>query len=160
MTETPIRERALLVLQKNLPELDTLTLEKACKKFTLQYARKKKIDLLWSNPLFQDTYAHKIQSVIFNLKQRPAELLERFHVKDIPFLSSEELNPDLWNPIIEKKKIQEMHMGQKPLAMTNEFKCGKCKKRECIYDQRQVRSCDEPMTLFITCVNCGNKWRM
>jgi transcription elongation factor S-II len=51
---------------------------------------------------------------------------------------------------------------EKPKAMTHEFKCGKCKnkKRECVYQELQVRSADEPMTLFITCLNCGHKWKM
>ena len=40
---------------------------------------------------------------------------------------------------------------------TDEFKCGKCGKRKCTYYQKQTRSSDEPMTTFITCVNCGHK---
>jgi transcription elongation factor S-II len=39
------------------------------------------------------------------------------------------------------------------------FKCGKCKSTKTTYYQMQTRSADEPMTSFITCVNCGNKWK-
>ena len=42
---------------------------------------------------------------------------------------------------------------------TSEFKCRKCKKRECSYYQLQTRSADEPMTTFVTCLNCGNNWK-
>jgi len=42
---------------------------------------------------------------------------------------------------------------------TDEFKCHKCKKRRCTYFQKQTRSSDEPMTTFITCLECGYRWR-
>ncbi len=37
-------------------------------------------------------------------------------------------------------------------AMTDEYKCGKCKQRKCKYSQAQTRSADEPMTTFVTCL--------
>lgn len=45
-------------------------------------------------------------------------------------------------------------------AETDMFKCGKCKGRKCTYFQMQTRSADEPMTTFVTCVNCGNHWKV
>ena len=45
-------------------------------------------------------------------------------------------------------------------ARTNMFRCGKCKGNECFYFQMQTRSADEPMTTFVTCANCQNKWRV
>merc|ERR1719410_882608 len=40
-------------------------------------------------------------------------------------------------------------------AMTDEYKCGRCKPRKCKYSQAQTRSADEPMTTFVTCLVCG-----
>ena len=45
------------------------------------------------------------------------------------------------------------------MATSNRFKCRKCGKRECSYYQLQTRSADEPMTNFITCLNCGSNWK-
>ena len=39
------------------------------------------------------------------------------------------------------------------------FKCGKCKERNCTYYQMQTRSADEPMTTFVTCLSCNNRWK-
>jgi len=44
-------------------------------------------------------------------------------------------------------------------SMTDEFKCGKCKQRNCSYYQQQTRGADEPMTTFVTCMTCGNRWK-
>lgn len=42
---------------------------------------------------------------------------------------------------------------------TDLLKCGKCKKRNCTYNQLQTRSADEPMTTFVMCNSCGNRWK-
>lgn len=38
-------------------------------------------------------------------------------------------------------------------------KCSKCKSTKTYSYQLQTRSSDEPMTNFVTCVECGNKWK-
>lgn len=42
---------------------------------------------------------------------------------------------------------------------TDLLKCGKCKKRNCTYNQIQTRSADEPMTTFVLCNACGHRWK-
>lgn len=64
----------------------------------------------------------------------------------------------------ERRKLHEYHLreaaaGNKQEASTKEFLCGKCKKRECTYFQMQTRGADEPLTTFVHCVNCDNRWR-
>ena len=39
------------------------------------------------------------------------------------------------------------------------FKCRKCKSTKTSYYQMQTRSADEPMTTYVTCNNCGLKWK-
>lgn len=41
-----------------------------------------------------------------------------------------------------------------------EFQCWKCKGKKIITEQKQMRSADEPMTTFFTCVECNNRWKM
>ena len=38
------------------------------------------------------------------------------------------------------------------------FTCNKCKKSKTTYYQLQTRSADEPMTTFVTCLNCNIRW--
>jgi len=42
---------------------------------------------------------------------------------------------------------------------TDMFQCPKCKERKTSYTQRQTRSADEPMTIFLTCLCCRHRWR-
>lgn len=44
-------------------------------------------------------------------------------------------------------------------AETDMFKCSRCKQKKCTYSQLQTRSCDEPMTTFVSCTVCGHRWK-
>ena len=39
------------------------------------------------------------------------------------------------------------------------FRCGKCKSNKTQNHQMQTRSADEPMTVFLVCMDCGNRWK-
>ena len=41
-----------------------------------------------------------------------------------------------------------------------EFTCSKCKSNKTSHYEKQTRSSDEPMTVFVQCLNCGKRWRM
>jgi len=40
-----------------------------------------------------------------------------------------------------------------------EFTCKKCKGTKTSHYSLQTRSADEPMTVFVCCLTCGNRWR-
>ncbi|KAJ5067245.1 DNA-directed RNA polymerase iii subunit rpc10 [Anaeramoeba ignava] len=64
-------------------------------------------------------------------------------------------------PIDLKTKINKVtfvetnaNQGQK----TTTLQCPKCGKYEANFYELQIRSADEPMTTFCSCLHCGNKW--
>ncbi len=64
----------------------------------------------------------------------------------------------------EDKAIREQNLFKSlaagdQQAETDGFQCGRCKQRKTVYRQAQTRSADEPMTTFVTCTNCGHKWK-
>lgn len=40
------------------------------------------------------------------------------------------------------------------------YKCRNCGQKRTVQHEQQTRSADEPMTIFITCVNCKNTWKI
>lgn len=136
----------------------------------IDYAEKENIVRNWKNMRFQCLYKDKALSVIANLDKTSYvnndRLLDRLKEEEflpceLAFMPRENVYPERWRVLLDNKMKKEHHVTEeKPAAMTNEFRCSKCKKRECVYQELQVRSADEPMTLFITCLNCGNKWRV
>lgn len=110
----------------------------------------------------------KYRSIMFNLKDvnnpdlRRRVLLGDIKPEKLIVMTAEEMASDqrkLENKQIKDKALFECERGIKPKATTDQFKCGKCGQRKCTYYQLQTRSADEPMTTFVTCVNCNNHWK-
>ena len=75
-------------------------------------------------------------------------------------MSHYDMNPTKWKPLIDLLEIHEKNKYTPKIeASTDNFTCGKCKSKECSYYQLQLRSADEPMTTFVTCLNCGQRWK-
>ena len=79
---------------------------------------------------------------------------------DIANMTHQEMYPENWEELADRQLIREQKLleGDKGSA-TDKFKCHRCGKRECTYYEMQTRSADEPMTIFISCLNCGKRWR-
>jgi DNA-directed RNA polymerase subunit M/transcription elongation factor TFIIS len=136
----------------------------------LEYADKQDIFKSWSDKTFVNLYIHKSRSVVTNLdsnsyiqNKRLIERLEdkEFKPHEISHMDVTSIYPEKWTGILDKKLKQEENFhNSKQVSKTDLFKCGKCKKRECSYYELQVRSADESCTIFVTCLNCGNRWRI
>ncbi|KAG8380999.1 hypothetical protein BUALT_Bualt06G0075200 [Buddleja alternifolia] len=114
------------------------------------------------------TQKFKYRSIMFNIKDannpdfRRKVLIGEFEPHAVLELTPEEMASDARRVENEKLKQKAMFNSERaaaPKASTHEFTCGRCKKKECTYYQMQTRSADEPMTTFVTCVNCNNHWK-
>jgi transcription elongation factor S-II len=71
-----------------------------------------------------------------------------------------ELYPENWQEIAaEQMKRETAALEGSKEEGCDLFKCRRCGKSRTRYWEMQTRSADEPMTIFITCLNCGKKWR-
>jgi transcription elongation factor S-II len=111
-------------------------------------------------------YKAKIRSLTFNLKNEKNPMLRRDVLGGIITAAKLCVMPaqDLASPEdqakraqIEKYHLEAAQIGKEE-ATTDMFQCGRCKNRACTYYQLQTRSADEPMTTFVTCTVCKNRW--
>ena len=113
--------------------------------------------------MFENFYNDKLSDILKNLDIKyNSFLLEAIKNKkikstDVAFLKPEEIFPEKFDSLLKKKKLEQAIKDNK--ATTDVFKCPKCKKRKSTIDQKQVRAGDEPMTTFVTCVECGHVQR-
>lgn len=113
-------------------------------------------------------YKNRVRSRVANLKDsRNPNLRLNFLVGEISpgrmaKMTAEEMASDemkkLRNKLI-KEAINDAQLAQVQGTKTDLLKCGKCGKRDCTYNQLQTRSSDEPMTTFVLCNACGNRWK-
>ncbi|XP_069477149.1 transcription elongation factor A protein 1 isoform X2 [Ambystoma mexicanum] len=113
-------------------------------------------------------YKNRVRSRIANLKDAKNPNLRRsvlcgniapdvFARMTADEMASDELKQIRKN--LTKDAIRDHQMGKTGGTETDLFTCGKCKKKNCTYTQVQTRSADEPMTTFVFCNNCGNRWK-
>ena len=75
-------------------------------------------------------------------------------------MSHQEMNQERWKELIELQQIKEENKYTPKIeASTDDFTCFKCKSKECTHYQLQTRSADEPITTFVTCIRCSNRWK-
>lgn len=113
-------------------------------------------------------YKNRVRSRIANLKDpKNPTLRTNFRVGAISAarlatMTAEEMANDEVKQLREKftkEAINDAQLATAQGTKTDMLKCGKCKKRNCTYNQLQTRSSDEPMTTFVLCNECGNRWK-
>lgn len=138
-------------------------IEKSIYNFTILKANRQKILKKWDNPYFVLLYVNKFKIIFHNIKN--PNIIEKIRTKiflphKIAFMQHSDLEPEKWDSKLEEKKMRlQNKFFPKIEASTDNFTCGKCKSTACTYYQLQTRSADEPMTTYVTCTNCGNRWK-
>ena len=113
------------------------------------------VDIDWDNSPFRQMY-----------RSRAIELYPYRHLIEqmgpVGFANSSivDRNPDVWlsimQTVLEKDKAKYSYKSTANI----ELFCRSCKKKsKCDYYQMQTRSADEPMTTFVTCLECDTKWK-
>lgn len=114
------------------------------------------------------TQKFKYRSIMFNIKDpnnpdlRRKVLTGEVKPERLINMTPDEMASDQRqreNSQIKEKALFDCERGGAPKATTDQFKCGRCGQRKTTYYQMQTRSADEPMTTYVTCVNCNNHWK-
>jgi len=143
----------------------SVNIEKSIYNYSIRESTYKKIVKKWDNEYFVMIYMDKFRMIWINLKDTRNQFLQRIKNKEIQcknvgFLTHQEVYPENWRELIDAKMERDKNKYSDDMRIaTSEFKCRKCNKRMCTYYQLQTRSADEPITTFVQCLNCNNRWK-
>jgi transcription elongation factor S-II len=166
---THILEKLKSSLGKTFKKDDYNRLEKTILLAAITDATSKNVIKHFENKLFQICYMSAARKIIINLdaksyvnndylvsKVKKGDL----QIEHLATMTHIDYAPNAFVEFRERQQLREQAQleGNKAMA-TDMFKCGRCNKRETTFYELQTRSADEPMTKFISCVNCGNRWR-
>lgn len=127
----------------------------------------------------QKSYLNKAKSLTFNLKanQRlredvlssaiPGDVLVTLNAKELATEDLKGLREETTKnaTMARRGDLYEITRGEILAAngidpsKGGEFVCRKCKGNKTTHYALQTRSSDEPMTVFVCCLTCGNRWR-
>lgn len=131
--------------------------------FTIKEANRLSINKQWDNPMFVLLYTNRFRSIYTNLLNSLffQNLIFKYSKKpqQIAYITQHEMDPDKWESIIAFNKTKNENTYEKNIQISSEFICRKCQKNNCSHYQLQTRSADEPMTTFVSCNECGNRWK-
>lgn len=169
-----VRDRALELYRSRLSGLldapDVVQLEAGVYEWALRFADSRGFAKSWECPHFAKAYATQAVAVLDNVDPGTyvgnGDLAKRIADRsvaafEVASMTPQAMHPERWQSILDAKLEQEKYVyHERPVSMTDQFKCKRCKKREVTYQEMQLRSCDEPASLLITCLNCGYNWRV
>tara|TARA_B100001094_G_scaffold319286_1_gene363906 strand:- start:6480 stop:6932 length:453 start_codon:yes stop_codon:yes gene_type:complete len=119
---------------------------------SIRFAKDNDIVNSWEDPGFVHIYLQKTTNILSFLENDAflQKIKDKsFSCKNVGNLEACDIF-ESWNP--KHFKDENVEEGI--------FQCRKCKSRKTEYYSLQTRSADEPMTNYITCLECKNRWRM
>lgn len=173
------RKRVKGILDKNDVKMDTtkmaINAERSLLNNAISTCRYYKTVAHFSGLMFSSTYRQGYLKLINNLdKNSNAPLViqmlkdREIKIEQIIYLGYDVLDPENWDKLQKLAKKNSTNIVFKPpdlKTMTDGFhKCFRCASQKkpaykTTFYEMQTRSADEPMTQFITCHSCGNRWK-
>lgn len=168
---SPYRTRCIETIATLLPMITEevrTKIEAAIFKKAMDTATFEEIRKTWNSQAFRDVYLAVSRRIVGNLD--PASYIKnknlwiRFStgeltIDDIVRQNYYELCPENWQQMVDRQaKREQIQLEGDFSRATDKWMCHGCKQRKCTYYELQTRSADEPMTIFIHCLNCNKRW--
>lgn len=166
-----IRDKVMQNFEELMSHDLVVDLEDAILRIVIEQSIKDGIDVDWNNRVFWNFYRSKCISFYENLRGQDSyvENKESWLIKlksgeitpkSLAEMSAVDLCPSRWKASIEKIIEAEKKLYSKDTSAAIFMWCSGCKKKtKCDYYQMQTRSADEPMTTFVTCLECDRRWK-
>ena len=138
-------------------------IERGVYNYALKEATNKKLVKKWENQFFVQLYLDRLKTIYTNIQHEPFKqsiINGKIKASYLAYMSHYEMRPDKWSKMIEEKNKRYKCKYETVIeASTDTFICRKCKSNKTTYTEVQIRASDEGMTIFVSCIDCGNRWR-
>ena len=153
---------------KFVPDTNAHDIEKSVFNWAVKKTKSVGEKPTWDSVSFKERYKRHFLEIKYVLKH--GDLADRIKSNEVKCKTIGMMTPTgLWPTgslaLLSHKRNEEMMIriqnskDEEAQDFVGIFTCGKCKSKKTTYYQMQTRSADEPMTSFVTCLHCQNKWR-
>jgi len=166
-----IRDKVIENFSELMDSILAKEVEESLLKNVSEQSLKENIDVDWTNKVFWNLYRNRAISLYENLLGEKGYVcngerwLDKLKTGDVSPATLAEMNavdlcPARWKASIEKIIEGEKKLYAKSDSASIFMWCSGCKKKsKCDYYQLQTRSADEPMTTFVSCLECDRRWK-
>ena len=117
----------------------------------------------------KEKYIRKTKSILSNLKKNKvlfsSVIDENISADELVKMDDKEMASD--DIKLSRQKIEEDSFNSRRsdwnrihnTFISGIYRCGKCRGNKTTYFQAQIRRADEPMTTFVSCLNCDKNWK-
>ena len=147
------------ILKQDIAE----SLERDLLVYVVNQCKNMQIDIDWNNKIFWNSYRGR--AIVLYENMISTEWKDKLNSSEIDTktyseMSAIDMKPSKWKEAIEKIIENDKKIYSKDTAASIYLFCSACKKKtKCDYYQLQTRSADEPMTTFVTCLECDKRWK-
>jgi DNA-directed RNA polymerase subunit M/transcription elongation factor TFIIS len=118
-------------------------------------AQKWLIDIDWETPAFLEMYRSRAMN-LYGSRQ----LLEEMSPEVFVNTTEIDRHPGRWMEKLCQVAERDKALYSRKTTASIQMYCSGCRKKtNCDYYQMQTRSADEPMTTFVTCLECDKRWK-
>lgn len=142
--------RALVRTKFESPDIEHAILKRCVEDAMVWY-----VDIDWEVPAFRELYRSRAM-----LLYPARKLLQTMTPEEFVNTTEVDRHPERWTEILKQTMERDKAKYSQKKTANALMYCSGCKKQtNCDYYQLQTRSADEPMTTFVTCLECDKRWK-
>ena len=186
--EHALRDFARTRLSTHFSGVAVRNAEKSIYNWAVQSTRGQNDVASWENRMFHWRYKQKLTGLLMELGRAPMaaadltvtgdrvsleirvvpQLVRRLQVKELDMKNLAKYSAEVLWPegpaakaafALKSRDLQMETARAKEEDYSGMFTCSRCKSKRTTFYLLQTRSADEPMTAFITCMTCDNRWK-
>lgn len=118
-------------------------------------AQKWFVDIDWETPAFREMYRSRAIALYGS-----RNLMNTMTPDEFVASTEVDRHPDRWADLLKQVAERDKARYSRKTTANILMYCSGCKRKtKCDYYQMQTRSADEPMTTFVTCLECDKRWK-